>query len=182
MSARNLILAISLVFLTSCSLFSRGEEAAPPEATSQPSLSNWYRVDGDSLVYFPVGIERDHPTDAFNGEWVQGGADGSRFFIPKGGTTERSHTSLYEEACALRGEPAGGSMLGGTTDTIGAAGAKTGAMIGAVGSKAVSFSRGMWSGIKGAIPGGGKGDSEDDSASGEAAADPAPEESPAATP
>ena len=69
--------------------------------SGQPS-SMWYVASSDPITYFPVGLPSDPPTSHRDGEWVVGGTDGTRFFIPFEGAGGLSREELEADAFARR--------------------------------------------------------------------------------
>jgi hypothetical protein len=78
------------------------EPQAKPVALPPPSNANWTLISENPFSYLPKELPKDSPTDHLNGEWVQSTDNNSRWFIPKGGTGERTDDQLRSEAFSMR--------------------------------------------------------------------------------
>ncbi len=58
----------------------------------------WRRREGKPPVFVPADMPTKAPVDDANGFWTVDAADGSRFFVPKGGTRRYSEGLLKAEA------------------------------------------------------------------------------------
>ncbi len=61
-------------------------------------LGLWRRLEGKPPRFVPRDMPRHVPVDEKHGSWTLDAADGSRFFVPKGGTPHYSETVLLAEA------------------------------------------------------------------------------------
>jgi hypothetical protein len=103
------LLVVVLMAFTSCTSTSRTRTAKCEESqarsgsgTAPPAPSDWYLVSNDPPTYFPKGIPADSPTSYKHGEWVYGGQNSERWFLPRKGLDQRKRQELREEALAMQ--------------------------------------------------------------------------------
>ena len=102
-----LLLTIVMMAFTSCTSTSRmakreESQARSGSVTAPPAPSDWYLVSNDPPTYFPKGIPADSPTSYKHGEWVYGGQNSERWFLPAKGLDQRKRQRLRDEALAMQ--------------------------------------------------------------------------------
>ncbi len=102
-------LTVSLA-ISSCSTLSPPSQPKVADShshtASPPELEGWQLIDNDPPTYLPEGIPADTRTDIGHGDWVLGGEDGAKWFIPRRGARGLSHEELFDEAAKMRSRKA----------------------------------------------------------------------------
>lgn len=97
---------LSLFSLSSCTTLSTTTSPEPnrkaEEESVAPVIEGWRLVRIDPPTYFPEGIPTNVETDFKHGEWVDGGVQGAKWYIPHEGARGLSSRELAEEAFAMR--------------------------------------------------------------------------------
>jgi len=119
----------ALTTLTGC-LSTSSSESSHSASSGAVAASNWResgiweKVRDSPETYFPAGVDRNHPTDFFSGEWVMGGVNDPIFYVPKSGSPNKSQSELMADARRIVGpyqrtpEPSSGPLaLFGGGDT-----------------------------------------------------------------
>ena len=74
----------------------------PTAARVVDNLDNWYLIQRDPPIAYPLGVQLDAETGSLDGQWVTAGPSGLRWFVPSSGANGVSANDLLSESLAAR--------------------------------------------------------------------------------
>ncbi len=90
--------------LTSCATSRTTVKSSVNDSSPASSSGQWVIVSENPVTFFPKDLTNDTKTDFANGEWVYSKELNVQWFIPKGGTENRTSEELSAEALSMRTE------------------------------------------------------------------------------